>query len=48
MEIKFHEVLLKKRFPLAISRGVRGDSSNLFVAYHREESLAGEKQLQGK
>ena len=36
MEIKFHEVLLKKRFPLAISRGVRGDSSNLFVAYHRE------------
>ena len=36
MEIKFYEVLLKKRFPLAISRGVRGDSFNLFVAYYRE------------
>ena len=36
MKIKFYEVLLKKRFPLAISRGIRGDSSNLFVAYQRD------------
>ena len=36
MKIKFYKVLLKKRFPLAISRGIRGDSSNLFVAYQRD------------
>lgn len=35
MRIKFHKVLLKKRFPLAISRGVRGDSYNLFLSYEK-------------
>jgi L-alanine-DL-glutamate epimerase-like enolase superfamily enzyme len=35
MQLKFHKVLLKKRFPLAISRGVRGDSYNLFVSYQK-------------
>lgn len=32
MKISFHKVLLKKRFPLAISRGIRGDSYNVFVS----------------
>ncbi|MEK9603629.1 MAG: dipeptide epimerase [Flavobacteriaceae bacterium] len=36
MQIKFHKVLLKKRFPLAISRGVRGDSFNLFLSYEKD------------
>ena len=36
MQLKFHKVLLKKRFPLAISRGVRGDSYNLFLSYEKE------------
>lgn len=36
MHLKFHKVLLKKRFPLAISRGVRGDSYNLFLSYEKE------------
>ena len=39
MHIKFHKVLLKKRFPLAISRGVRGDSHNLFFSYEKEGLL---------
>ena len=32
MELQLHKILLKKRFPLAISRGVRGDSYNVFVS----------------
>lgn len=36
MQIKFHKVLLKKKFPLVISRGVKGDSSNLFLSYEKE------------
>lgn len=35
-KIKFHKVLLKKKFPLAISRGVRGDSYNLFLSYEKD------------
>ena len=31
MQIKFYKVPLKKRFPLRISRGVKGDSYNVFV-----------------
>lgn len=31
MEIQFYKVQLKKRFPLRISRGVKGDSYNVFV-----------------
>lgn len=34
-EIKFHKVLIKKRFPLEISRGVKGDSFNLFIEYKK-------------
>ena len=36
MEIKFHKVLLQKRFPLAISRGVKGNSINLFLSYEKD------------
>ena len=35
MKITFYKVRLKKRFPLAISRGVRSDSENLFVRYDK-------------
>ncbi len=34
-EIRFHKVLIKKRFPLEISRGVKGDSFNLFIEYKK-------------
>ena len=36
MGFSFHKVTLKKRFPLAISRGVRYDSENLFVRYEKD------------
>ena len=36
MTFTFHKVSLKKRFPLAISRGVRYDSENLFVRYEKD------------
>ena len=40
MDIAFRTIHLRKRFPLAISRGVSGDSDNLFVSVTRE-SLSG-------
>jgi muconate cycloisomerase len=36
MSFSFHKVTLKKRFPLAISRGTRYDSENLFVRYEKD------------
>ena len=36
MQLKFHKVLLKKKFPLVISRGVKGDSFNLFLSYEKD------------
>ena len=36
MQIKFHKVLLQKKYPLVISRGVRGDSYNLFLSYEKD------------
>jgi len=36
MEINFKEINLKKRFPLAISRGIRTDSRNLFVSIRKD------------
>ena len=36
MKFTFHKVTLKKRFPLAISRGVRYNSENLFVCYEKD------------
>ena len=48
MHIKFHKVLLKKRFPLAISRGVRGDSHNLFLSYEKEGLMGWGEAAPGK
>ena len=36
MEITFYRVRLKKRFPLAISRGIKYDSENLFIRYEKD------------
>ena len=36
MKIRYHKVLLKKRFPLKISRGVKGDSHNVFVSVEKD------------
>lgn len=36
MKISFHKILLKKRFPLRISRGVKGDSFNVFVSIEKD------------
>lgn len=36
MKISFHQVELKKRFPLAISRGIRYNSENVFVRYEKD------------
>lgn len=36
MNISFYTVKLKKRFPLAISRGVRYHSENIFVRYEKD------------
>ena len=40
MKITLHHVTLKKRFPLAISRGVRYDSVNVFVRIEEEGHVA--------
>lgn len=48
MGIKYHKVLLKKRFPLAISRGVRGDSHNLFLSYEKEGLMGWGEAAPGK
>jgi len=36
MKVSFYKVLLKKRFPLAISRGVHGDTYNVFVRVEKD------------
>ena len=36
MKIQYHKVLLKKRFPLKISRGVKGDTYNVFVSVEKD------------
>ena len=48
MRIKFHKVLLKKRFPLVISRGVRGDSYNLFLSYEKDGFVGWGEAAPGK
>ena len=48
MRFKFHKVLLKKRFPLAISRGVRGDSYNLFLSCEKEGIIGWGEAAPGK
>ena len=48
MKITFYKVRLKKRFPLAISRGVRYDSENLFVRYDKEGIIGWGEAAPGK
>ena len=48
MKINFYKVLLKKRFPLAISRGVRGDSFNVFVSVEKEGFIGWGEAAPGK
>jgi L-Ala-D/L-Glu epimerase len=48
MLVKFHKVLLKKKFPLAISRGVRGDSYNLFLSLDKEGFIGWGEGAPGK
>lgn len=48
MKIKYYKVSLKKRFPLAISRGVRGDSHNLFLSYEKDGFMGWGEAAPGK
>ena len=48
MKITFYKVRLKKRFPLAISRGIRYDSENLFVRYDKEGIIGWGEAAPGK
>ena len=48
MKISFHEVLLKKRFPLEISRGVRSESSNVFVRVEENDLVGWGESAPGK
>ena len=48
MQITFHKVRLKKRFPLAISRGIRSDSENLFVRYEKDGIIGWGEAAPGK
>ena len=48
MRVKFYKVLLKKRFPLVISRGVRGDSHNLFMSFEKDGFIGWGEAAPGK
>ena len=48
MKVSFHKILLKKRFPLAISRGVHGDSFNVFVRVEKEGIVGWGESAPGK
>ena len=48
MKISLHHVSLKKRFPLAISRGIRYDSVNVFVRIEDEGYVAWGEGAPGK
>lgn len=39
MKIQYHKVLLKKRFPLKINRGVKGDTYNVFVSVEADKAM---------
>jgi len=36
MKIQYYKILLKKRFPLKISRGVKGNSYNVFISVEKD------------
>ena len=48
MGFKFHKVLLKKKFPLTISRGIRGDAHNLFLSYEKDGIIGWGEGAPGK
>ena len=48
MEITLHKVLLKKRFPLQISRGVHGDRYNIFVRVEKDGYVGWGESAPGK
>ena len=48
MQLKFYKVLLKKRFPLAISRGIRGDAYNLFLSFEKDGIIGWGEAAPGK
>ena len=48
MKVTFHKVLLKKRFPLAISRGVHGDTYNVFVRVEKDGVVGWGESAPGK
>ena len=48
MKVTFHKILLKKRFPLAISRGVHGDSYNVFIRVEKDGIIGWGESAPGK
>ena len=48
MKISFYKVALKKRFPLAISRGIRYNSENLFIRYEKDGCVGWGEAAPGK
>ena len=48
MKVSFHKILLKKRFPLAISRGTHGDSFNVFVRVEKDGIVGWGESAPGK
>ena len=48
MKINYFKVLLKKRFPLKISRGVKGDSYNIFVSFEKDGIVGWGEAAPGK
>ena len=48
MKVSFHKILLKKRFPLAISRGTHGDTFNVFVRVEKDGIVGWGESAPGK
>lgn len=48
MKVRFFKVLLKKRFPLRISRGLRADSYNVFVSVEHQGVVGWGEAAPGK
>jgi L-alanine-DL-glutamate epimerase-like enolase superfamily enzyme len=48
MKVTFHKILIKKRFPLAISRGVHGDTYNVFIRVEKDGIVGWGESAPGK
>jgi len=48
MKISYHKILLQKRFPLAISRGLHGDTYNVFVKVEKDGIIGWGESAPGK